>query len=157
MPDFPLDSTPPITDTPAPNRRKMATVRVATSAGTNATKRPSFATYKRIEPEQLAGAAHRIRYGNCMIPRDEWPAARLGDLDQCRGQPAAREIAQAMQLDPGINQPHHGGGKRRAVAGDDRRLETKSLACRHDGDPVAADIAAQHDHVAGPDLLRLDR
>ena len=50
----------------------------------------------------------------------------------------------------------HRRGQRRAVA-HDRRLEAEPFARGHDGDAVAADIAAQHHRVAGPHLLRRDR
>ena len=72
--------------------------------------------------------------------RDRKPG-RLGDLDQRAGQPAAREVAQAVDVDAGLEQRQHRLGQRRAVALD-RGLEAKPLARRHDGDAVAADVAA---------------
>ena len=44
------------------------------------------------------------------------------------------------------------GCKRCAVA-HDLSLEPETLANRHDGDPVATNVAAQHDNVTSPDSL----
>ena len=61
-----------------------------------------------------------------------------------------------MQLDPTFDEFAYSRRERRTITRDGR-LEPKALARGHDGNAVAADIAAQDDRVARADLLRRDR
>jgi hypothetical protein len=117
----------------------------------------SFISYvERIEAEKLAGrgdlGAHRDRL---FFERDSDPRC-LCDLDKSACQSAAGQTAQAVNGNACLDQIEHRPGHQRTVALD-LGFECESLARRHHGDPVAADVAAEDDDVARPHAARLDR
>src|SRR5208282_4292902 len=100
------------------------------------------------EAEDLACPPHVLPDGDAAFVDADSQVGGPGDLVQGAGQPAAGEIAQAVDLEPRPQQASHEIGEGRAVALDPR-LEFQALPDRHDGDPVASDVPTEEDGVAG--------
>ena len=110
---------------------------------------PLVGHVERIEAQQLAGRGHRLGHRDGrLVDLDAHPGVQ-GDFVQCGGQPAAGQIAEAVDVGPRGQHGLHQTGQRRTVAFQNA-VELKPLADGHDCHAVAAQVAAQQDRVAGP-------
>lgn len=110
---------------------------------------PSLVGYiQRVETEHLAERMNAVRDRNPRLVNLDCATRDPGDLAERSGEAAAREVAQAVDLDPGIDQREHELGERRRIALD-HALEAETLAHGHDRHPMTRDIAVDDEHVAG--------
>ena len=117
----------------------------------------TFAGYvEGVEAEQLAGAAHFISDLDRSFIYAEVQVRGFGNLDESAREPATCEVAEAVDLDAGVQQGHDGIAEWGAVA-QDIAAKLQPLAHGHDRDTMPADVTAQEDGVARLDALRTYR
>src|SRR5687768_9341747 len=80
----------------------------------------------------------------------------LAYLHQRACEPTPREVAQAVDINPGVQQFQDHVMNRGAVA-PDLGLEIKPLSHGHDGDAMPPQVSAEEDDVTRLYALRLDR
>ena len=146
----------------APSLPRPDTVFITSSAasacapGTKTAKRPSFATY--------SGSSPRISQALCTVSCTGIRALFQldadipvgGDLVQRRCQAAARQVAQAVHFDSGIQQRLNRRPDRSRVA-QDRRFEFQALAHGENRNAMPSQIAADDHRVANLNRRRADR
>ena len=125
----------------------------ARSASLLADKRNEAALVRhvhRIESQHLACAPNHGVDRNRPLVETDGDIRGLCDLDHGAGEPAARQVPQAMDIHSRRQQRSHRAVERSRIA-EDVRLECESFSRRHDGDAVPADVAGQEHGVPGTD------
>ena len=111
---------------------------------------------ERIEPENFTGALDGFFYRDQRFFQLDADISIGGDFVQCCREATAREVAQAVDFDSGIQQRFDRGPDAIGIT-ENRRLEFKAFADGEDCDAVAAKISADDNGVAGLNRRWADR
>ena len=136
-------------DAPAARPARGATA----SGATNATRRPSLATYIGSIPSSSAAAATTGVDRHVRLADDDGHAGRARELVEHRGDAAAGRVAHAVKLLAGRAEQRVDRRPQRARVGLDLGVELELVASEHDRRAVLADRAGHEDAVAGADRL----
>ena len=142
-----------------PRAHRMAThdlQRAFRILGRDKGNKPSFARdVQWVEAEHFARGVNVFAHRHGFFHNFDAHRRRFGDFVERAGQPAARQVAQTMNFDSGLEQFQNHFVNGRGIAFDGA-LELQSFAHGHDGHAVPAQIAAHQHGIAGPHALRRD-
>src|ERR1700756_2903443 len=129
--------------------------RIGGAPGHNCDQLAFVGHVKRIQSQNLTGAANRVAYRDLGLAHQHPDFGAHRDLIQYRGHAATGRIAQAMYLQADVQHVGHEFMQGRAVALN-HAFKLQVLALRQDGHAVIADVAAQNDLVAWTGAVRRD-